>query len=53
MEQKTEQTKRLTNHLLNAYGPTNIVVTDYWDGYKTEIVLAHKTKLYTAYIASW
>lgn len=53
MEQKTEQIKRLTDHLLNTYGPTNIVVTDYWDGDKAAIGLADKTKLYTIYIADY
>lgn len=50
MEQKTEQIKRLTDHILNKYGSTNIVLTDYWDGDNTAIGLADKTKQYTVYI---
>ncbi len=50
MEQKTQQIKLLTEHLLNKYGSTDIVVTDYWDADKTAIGLADKTKKYTVYI---
>ena len=53
MEQKTEQIKRLTDHLLNKYGSTNIIVTDYWDGDEISIGLADKTKQYTVYIADY
>ena len=50
MEQKTEQIKRLTNHYLNKYGSTNIIVADYWDGDNTAIGLTDKTKQYAVYI---
>lgn len=53
MEQKTDKIKRLTDHLLNKYGSTNIVVTDYWDGDEIAIGLADKTKQYTVYIADY
>ena len=50
MDQKTEQIQQLTTHLLNKYGSTNIIVTDYWDGDNTAIGLADKTRQYTVYI---
>lgn len=50
MEQKTDQIKRLTDHLLKKYGSTNIIVTDYWDADNTAIGLADKTKQFTVYI---
>lgn len=50
MEQKTQQIKQLTEHLLNKYGSENIVVTDYWDSDNTAIGLADKTKKHTVYI---
>jgi uncharacterized membrane protein len=53
MEEKTEQIKRLTDHLLKKYGSTNIIVTDYWDGDNAAIGLADKTRQYTVYIAEY
>lgn len=50
MEQKTQQIKRLVEHLLKKYGSTDIVVIDYWDADNTAIGLADKTKKYTVYI---
>ena len=50
MEDKTQQIKRLTDHLLKKYGSTKIIVTDYWDGDNTAIGLADITKQYTVYI---
>jgi hypothetical protein len=53
LEQKTEQIKRLTDHLINKYGSTNIAVTDYWDGDNYAIGLSDKTKQFTIYISHW
>ncbi|MBL7922541.1 MAG: hypothetical protein JNJ40_19655 [Bacteroidia bacterium] len=50
MEQKTDQIKRLTDHLINKYGATNIIITDYWDADNTAIGFADKSKQYTVYI---
>ncbi|HET9057853.1 MAG TPA: hypothetical protein VFN30_13490 [Chitinophagaceae bacterium] len=50
MEQKNEQIKKLTDHLLDKYGLANIVITDYWDGDNTSIGLTDKTKQFTVYI---
>ena len=48
---KTKQIQKLTNHLINKYGSTNIIITDYWDDDSTAIGLADKTKQYTVYIS--
>lgn len=53
MEQKTEQIKRLTDHLLKKYGSTKIIITDYWDGDEIAIGLADETKQFTIYIADY
>lgn len=53
MNQKTDQIRRLTNHLLNKYGSTNIIVTDYWDADNTAIGLTEKTKQFTVYISDY
>jgi len=53
MIQKSEQIQRLTNHLLNKYGSTNIIVTDYWDGDNSAIGLTDKTKQFTVYLTDF
>lgn len=50
MEEKTEQIRQLTACLLEKYGSSDIVITDYWDGDATAIGLSDKTRRYTAYI---
>lgn len=53
MEQKTQQIRRLTDYLLEKYGSSNIVVTDYWDADNTAIGLTDTTKKYTVYITDY
>jgi hypothetical protein len=50
VEQKTQQIKQLTEHLLKKYALSDIVVTDHWDVDNTAIGLANKSKEYTVYI---
>lgn len=51
--EKTQQIKRLTEYLLNKYGSTNIILTDYWDADLTAIGLTDKTRQYTVYISQY
>lgn len=50
MEQKTQQIRQLADHLLEKYGPDNIIIVDYWDADNSAIGLADRTKKYTVYI---
>lgn len=53
MDQKTDQIQKLTDRLINKFGSTNIVITDYWDGDNSAIGLTDKTNQYTVYITDF
>lgn len=48
--QKTIQIQKLTKHLINKYGPTNIIITDYWEADNSAIGLSDKTRQFTVYV---